>query len=187
MGRSRDYVGGRRWYVHSCARHSGRHLPVRGMHPHQTTSRHRVATHSQVAPRAILRGSSELPQGWRRFPVGRSTRGRYCLRNEVSQPPGSSRRQGRKPCGKFHQSQTRELGPSANSVSGAGPFARTRACSARNGTARQVASAIATGSRRCCSDLSPASADRNSPSGHVPSSRKESYATQNDLSPFLAP
>jgi hypothetical protein len=28
VGSSRDYVGGRRWYVHSCARHSGRYLPV---------------------------------------------------------------------------------------------------------------------------------------------------------------
>ncbi len=95
--------------------------------------------------------SPELPQGWRRFLVRCATRGGHRLRREVSRPPGSSRRQSRKRCGKSRRSQTRELRhPPQTALPAPVRLPEPAHTAPRTSTARPVASAITSGVHGCC-------------------------------------
>jgi hypothetical protein len=135
-------MGRRQRYVLSGTRCSGRHLRVRGMHPHQAAGRHRIAAHRQMAPRAIPGDRPELPQRWRRIFVGSTSRGRDPRHREVIRPPGNPWRQSITTSGESRRSQPPDLDASANALAGTSRPAPTRPPRAGTDTARQVGSAI---------------------------------------------
>ena len=167
-------MGGRPRYVRSCTRHPGRYVSLRRVRADQATANRRLAHHGEVASRTIPGDHPQLPQRWPRFRVGGAARGRDAPASQVSHyPRGKTGRRLKAISGILSPSDdSSRTAPYTNEPGGIGATTGLRFIGPAQSGHRESSS------------VTPAAL--NSHSGHVPSSRKESYGTQNDLSAFLA-